>query len=88
MKNQVEYSVEKEISFNALNTRNKDFIDKSKTDVLSAIAKKENMSAQDVEDEFGEMTLEEIFTLFKIKEPKATGNPNNIRLKVHRKLEI
>lgn len=72
---------EKEISFNALNTRNKDFIDKSKTDVLSAIAKKENMSAQDVEDEFGEMTLEEIFTLFKIKEPKATGNPNNIRLK-------
>jgi len=65
---------EKEVNFNAINTRNDAFVDDSKTKILSAIAgskKGEKMTAQQIEDEFGEYTLEEIFREFGIKEPPA-----------------
>tara|TARA_B110000858_G_C17808259_1_gene479264 strand:- start:1926 stop:6518 length:4593 start_codon:yes stop_codon:yes gene_type:complete len=60
-----------EVKFNTLNTQNTKFVDDSKTNILAAIANKKDMKPEDVTDLYGEMTLEEIFTEFGIKEPKA-----------------
>ena len=87
---------EKEVSFNAINTRNKDFVDDSKTKILSEIANStDEMSAQDVEDKFGEYTLEEIFREFGIKEPPAVEvqqsgrkGPNPKRLRMIGDLDV
>ena len=73
---------EKEVSLNALTTKNNDFVEDSKAQILSAIAgskKGEKMTAQQIEDEYGEQTLEDIFIEFGIKEPKPalTGVNNN-----------